>query len=83
MIYTCHEEIGSITSRKVFEKEAPGTECAYIFESAAKTDKGYGVVSQRKGVILGALDIKGVDAHAGGDYMAGLCAVNELADKIL
>lgn len=47
MLYSCDEEIGSITSRKVFEKEAPGTECAYIFESAAKTDKGYGVVSQR------------------------------------
>ena len=44
MLYSCDEEIGSITSRKVFEKEAPGTECAYIFESAAKTDKGYGVV---------------------------------------
>ena len=83
MLYSCDEEIGSITSRKVFEKEAPGTECAYIFESAAKTDKGYGVVSQRKGVILGALDIKGVEAHAGGAYMAGHSAVKELAHKIL
>ena len=83
MLYSCDEEIGSITSRKVFEKEAPGTECAYIFESAAKTDKGYSVVSQRKGVILGALDIKGVEAHAGGAYMAGHSAVKELAHKIL
>ena len=39
MLYSCDEEIGSITSRKVFEKEAPSTECAYIFESAAKQTK--------------------------------------------
>lgn len=83
MLYSCDEEIGSITSRKVFEKEAPGTECAYIFESAVKTANGYGVVSERRGVILGALDIKGVEAHAGGAYMSGHSATRELAHKIL
>ncbi|MCD8198321.1 MAG: M20/M25/M40 family metallo-hydrolase [Lachnospiraceae bacterium] len=83
MLYSCDEEIGSITSREVFAKEAPGTECAYIFESAAKTDKGYGVVTARRGVILGALDIKGVEAHAGGAYLVGHSATKELAHKIL
>lgn len=83
MLYSCDEEIGSITSREVFRQEAPGTECAYIFESAAQTDKGYGVVSERKGVILGALDIKGVETHAGGAYMKGHSATKELAHKIL
>lgn len=83
MLYSCDEEIGSITSREVFEKEAPGTECAYIFESAAQTEKGYGVVTERKGVILGALDVKGVEAHAGGAYLAGHSATKELAYKIL
>lgn len=83
MLYSCDEEIGSITSREVFKKEAPETECAYIFESAARTEKGYGVVSERRGVILGALDIKGVEAHAGGAYLAGHSATKELAHKIL
>lgn len=83
MLYSCDEEIGSVTSREVFTKEAPGTECAYIFESAARTERGYGVVTERKGVILGALDIKGVEAHAGGAYLAGHSATKELAHKIL
>ncbi|MBR2742051.1 MAG: M20/M25/M40 family metallo-hydrolase [Clostridia bacterium] len=82
-IYSCDEEIGSPTGCKVFEAEAAGAECAYVFEYAVKTDGGYGVVSQRDGVILGALDIKGVEAHAGAAYMDGHSAVKELAHKIL
>jgi len=83
MIYSCDEEIGSITSREVFQKEAIGAECAYVFESAFKTDKGYGVVNERRGVILGELDIIGVEAHAGGAYLEGHSANKELAHKIL
>lgn len=83
MIYSCDEEIGSITSREVFQKEASGAECAYVFESASKTDKGYGVVNERRGVILGELDIVGVEAHAGGAYLEGHSANKELAYKIL
>ncbi|MBQ1334330.1 MAG: M20/M25/M40 family metallo-hydrolase [Clostridia bacterium] len=82
-IYSCDEEIGSPTGCKVFEAEAAGAECAYVFEYAVKTDDGYGVVSQRDGVILGALDVKGVEAHAGGAYMEGHSAIKELAHKIL
>lgn len=83
MIYSCDEEIGSITSREVFKEEAEGTECAFVFEGAVKTDEGYGIVSERRGVILGALDIKGVEAHAGAAYMQGHSAIKELAHKIL
>lgn len=83
MIYSCDEEIGSITSRDVFKKVASGAECAYVFESALKTEKGYGVVNERRGVILGELDIIGVEAHAGGAYLEGHSANKELAHKIL
>lgn len=83
MIYSCDEEIGSITSREVFEQEAKGAECAYVFEGAVETEKGYGIVDERRGVILGALDIVGVEAHAGAAYMDGHSAVKELAHKIL
>ena len=83
MIYSCDEEIGSITSREVFKEEAEGAECAFVFEGAVKTDEGYGIVSERRGVILGALDIKGVEAHAGAAYMQGHSAIKELAHKIL
>ena len=83
MIYSCDEEIGSVTSSVVFEQEAMGAECAFVFEGAVKRGDGYGIVTERRGVILGALDIKGVEAHAGGAYLDGHSAVKELAHKIL
>lgn len=83
MIYSCDEEIGSPSGCKVFEQEAKGAECAFVFEGAIETEKGYGIVTERRGVILGALDIKGVEAHAGAAYLDGHSAVKELAHKIL
>ncbi len=83
MMYTCDEEIGSPTANQVFQQEASGAECAFVFESAIETENGYGIVTQRDGVVLGALDIKGVEAHAGGAYLQGHSAVKELAHKIL
>lgn len=83
MLYTSDEEIGSPTANEVFRKYAEGADIAYVFESAIETENGYGIVSQRDGVILGSLDIKGVEAHAGGAYMQGHSAVKELAHKIL
>ena len=70
MLYTCDEEIGSPTSSKVFEKEAAGADCAYVFEAAIETDADGNAVS-------------GAQAHAGGAYMEGHSAVKELAHKIL
>ena len=83
MMYTCDEEIGSPTANEVFKKHAEGAEFAYVFEPTIETEDGHGIVTQRDGVILGALDIKGVEAHAGGAYMDGHSAVKELAHKIL
>ena len=83
MMYTCDEEIGSPTASEVFKKETEGAESAFVFESAICTENGYGIVTQRDGVVLGALDIKGVEAHAGGAYLQGHSAVKELAHKIL
>jgi glutamate carboxypeptidase len=83
MMYTSDEEIGSPTANILFKREAEGAEAAYVFEAAYETESGYGIVTQRDGVILGALDIKGVEAHAGGAYMDGHSAVKELAHKIL
>lgn len=83
MLYTCDEEIGSPTANKVFQQVAAGAECAYVFEAAIETENGYGIVTKRDGVVLGALDIKGVEAHAGGAYLQGHSAVKELAHKIL
>ena len=83
MIYACDEEQGSITGQKVYEKEAAGAECAFIFEGGRSTNGNIELITSRKGVILGAMDIKGVEAHAGSAYLEGHSAVKELAHKIL
>ncbi len=84
ILYTCDEEQGSMTGQKVFEKIAPGADAVFIFEPGDyKENKPIPILTSRQGVILGNLDIKGVEAHAGCDYSKGHSANRELAYKIL
>ncbi len=84
VLYTCDEEQGSMTGQKVFEKIAPGADAVFIFEPGEyKENKPIPILTSRQGVILGNLDIKGVEAHAGCDYSKGHSANRELAYKIL
>ena len=83
-IYNCDEEIGTISGSHVYETEAKGAELALVFEGCSRTATGaYGVVTGRKGVILGTIDVEGKEAHAGADYLSGRSAVLELAHKII
>ena len=43
LIFNCDEEVGSLSGRKIFEKEAVGAEAAYCFEPT----KGYNGGPQR------------------------------------
>lgn len=83
MIYACDEEQGSITGQKIYEEESRDAECAFVFEGGRNQDGVVELITARKGVILGAMDIKGVEAHAGSAYLEGHSAVKELAHKIL
>ena len=83
MLYTCDEEQGSQTASKVFEQEAPGAEMAYFFEPQEGDEDKLTLITSRDGVILGSMDIKGVEAHAGSAYLQGHSAIRELAAKIL
>ncbi|HIV17026.1 MAG TPA: M20/M25/M40 family metallo-hydrolase [Candidatus Alectryocaccobium stercorigallinarum] len=83
MLYTCDEEQGSMTGQEVYGKVSPGAYAAFVFEPGYKQDGVIPVLTSRQGVILGNLDIKGVEAHAGCDYSKGHSANKELAHKIL
>ncbi len=83
VLYTCDEEQGSMTGQKVYSKIAPGANAAFIFEPGYKKGGRIPVLTSRQGVILGNLDIKGIEAHAGSDYSKGASANRELAHKIL
>ncbi len=83
LVYTCDEEQGSVTGQEVYSKIAPGALAAFIFEPGYKKDGAIPILTSRQGVILGNLDIYGVEAHAGSDYSKGVSANKELAHKIL
>ncbi|MDO4491830.1 MAG: M20/M25/M40 family metallo-hydrolase [Lachnospiraceae bacterium] len=84
ILYTCDEEQGSMTGQDVFARIAPGADAAFIFEPGDyKEAAPVPVLTSRQGVILGNLDITGVEAHAGCDYSKGRSANLELAHKIL
>lgn len=83
MIYSCDEEIGSPTAQKVFEKESKGADAVFIFEGEQADMDHIDIITARKGVILGAMDVKGVEAHAGIAYTEGHSAIRELAGKIM
>jgi len=81
-IFNCDEEIGSPTGCKVFEREAKGADFALVFEGGREENGRTGFVTSRRGVILGDIDIKGKEAHAGAAYLDGRSAVLELAHQI-
>ena len=84
MIYACDEEQGSMTGREVYHRLSEGADAAFIFEPGELTASGkHAVITSRQGVILGNLDITGVEAHAGCAYSKGHSANKELAHKIL
>ena len=83
MIYACDEEQGSMTGREVYHRLSEGADAAFIFEPGELTASGkHAVITSRQGVILGNLDITGVEAHAGCAYSKGHSANKELAHKI-
>ena len=82
-IYNCDEEIGTQSGSQVYAQEAKGAEYAFVFEGCDLRDGVYGVVTSRRGVILGTIDVTGKEAHAGAAYLEGRSAILEMAHKII
>jgi glutamate carboxypeptidase len=70
------EEIGSPSSRALFERLAPHTDAALVFEAGRKEDR---IVTRRKGGGLYAIEARGFAAHAGNRYFDGTNAIVALA----
>jgi glutamate carboxypeptidase len=78
-LFTGDEEIGSPEGREVIE--ATAREARVVFNSEPGRPSG-GVVTGRKGGVFSAFEIEGKAAHSGGNFEAGISAIEELARKI-
>ena len=79
-IFNCDEEIGSPTGKQVFDTIVPGAEMAFVFEPSRLED---GVVTARKGSSSILIDVAGVQAHSGVNYLDGRSAAVELCHRII
>jgi len=78
-LFTGDEEIGSPEGREVIE--ATAREARVVFNSEPGRPSG-GVVTGRKGGVFSIFEIEGKAAHSGGNFEAGISAIEELARKI-
>jgi glutamate carboxypeptidase len=78
-LFTGDEEIGSPEGRPVIEAEA--RQARVVFNSEPGRVSG-NVVTGRKGGVFSVFRITGKAAHSGGNFSAGISAIEELARKI-
>ncbi len=78
-LFTGDEEIGSPEGREVIE--ATAREARVVFNSEPGRPSG-GVVTGRKGGVFSVFEIEGKAAHSGGNFEAGISAIEELARKV-
>lgn len=74
------EEIGSPSSKQIYENEAADADACFVFEPGRADGS---LVSARKGVGSFNLTLLGLPAHAGESPEKGASAIKELAHKIL
>ncbi len=79
MIYNPDEEVGSPFGQEVFKKYTKGSNAAYVFEPARNQD---GIITSRKCGMHFHLEVKGVAAHSGVNYLDGRNAIVELSSII-
>ena len=78
-LFTGDEEIGSPEGRSVIE--AVAREARAVFNAEPGRPSG-NVVTGRKGGVFSAFEIEGRAAHSGGNFEAGISAIEELARKV-
>ncbi|MDT8861494.1 M20 family metallopeptidase [Alkalihalobacillus sp. MEB130] len=80
IILNSDEEIGSLTSREIIEKEAIGKSYALIMEPARRDGS---LVTERRGSGRFTIEVHGKAAHSGIEPEKGRSAIEELAHKIV
>lgn len=78
-LFTSDEEIGSPSCRPIIEAEARRARA--VFNSEPGRPSG-NVVTGRKGGVFMKMEVTGKAAHSGGNFTAGISAIEELARKI-
>ncbi len=78
-LFTGDEEIGSPEGRAVIETEARTARAVFNSEPGRVSGN---VVTGRKGGVFMAMRITGKAAHSGGNFSAGISAIEELARKV-
>lgn len=78
-LFTCDEEIGSLTSSHVIE--AMCREHRYVFNAEPGRPNG-NVVIGRKGGVFFEVNVQGKAAHAGGNFYEGISAISALGKKM-
>jgi glutamate carboxypeptidase len=73
------EEIGSLSSRKHLEEQAPLHDYGLVYESSGSNN----MVRKRKGLGQARFVVNGKASHAGGAHQQGRSAIKELAYKIV
>ena len=80
MLITSDEEIGSPACREIIEETARGARAVFNAEPGRPTGN---IVTGRKGGVFMECDVTGRAAHSGGNFEAGISAINEIAHKIV
>lgn len=70
------EEVGSPSSLPMFQRFAPFTSAALVFEGGRDEDR---IITARKGTGAFTLTVRGRPAHAGNDHASGVNAIHALA----
>jgi len=74
------EEMGSLTSRELIEREAQRAKFVLVTEPARSGGK---IVTARKGVAVFTITAHGLPAHAGVEHHLGRSAIREIAHQII
>jgi glutamate carboxypeptidase len=80
VLITSDEEIGSPACRPIIEETARGARAVFNSEPGRPTGN---VVTGRKGGVFMECTVTGKAAHSGGNFQAGISAINEVAYKII
>jgi glutamate carboxypeptidase len=79
-LFTPDEEVGSLTSRPVIEREAKTARAVLVTEPARD---GGRIVTARKGVGRFEVGAEGVPSHSGARHEDGRSAIREIAHQVL
>lgn len=80
VLITSDEEIGSPACRPIIEDTARGARAVFNAEPGRPSGN---VVTGRKGGVFMECTVAGKASHSGGNFQAGISAINEIAHKII